>query len=78
MAQETTEGGAGLPQPTEEVHLPPPAYTPVLVALGTWIALIGVTLSWYIAILGVIIVAVALRRWIRQARSEMRELPLDH
>ena len=78
MAQEMTESGGRLPQPTEEVHLPPPAYTPVLVALGTWIALVGVTLSWYLLAIGLIIVVIALYRWIRQARDEMRELPLEH
>ena len=78
MAREMTESGGRLPQPTEEVHLPPPAYTPVLVALGTWIVLVGVTLSWYIAGIGMIIVVVALTRWIRQVREEMRELPLEH
>jgi type IV secretory pathway TrbD component len=78
MARELTESGGRLPQPTEEVHLPPPAYTPAVVALGTWIALIGVTLSWYIVGIGVLIVGVALTRWIRQAREEMRELPLEH
>ena len=78
MAREMTESGGRLPQPTEEVHLPPPAYTPVLIALVTWIALVGVTLSWLIVALGLIIVLIALTRWIRQAREEMRELPLEH
>jgi hypothetical protein len=78
MAEELTESGGRLPQPTEEVHLPPPAYTPVLVALGTWIILVGVTLSWYITGIGAIIVLVAMTKWIRQAREEMRELPLEH
>jgi hypothetical protein len=78
MAEEMTESAGRLPQPTEEVHLPPPAYTPVLVALGTWILVVGITLSWYIVALGAIIVVIALSRWIRQAREEMRELPLEH
>ena len=78
MAEEITESGGRLPQPTEEVHLPPPAYTPVLIAMGTWIALAGVTLSWYLAGIGVLIVVIAMSRWIRQAREEMRELPLEH
>jgi hypothetical protein len=78
MAEEMTESAGRLPQPTEEVHLPPPAYTPVLVALGTWILVVGITLSWYIVGLGAIIVVIALSRWIRQAREEMRELPLEH
>jgi len=73
-----TETGGRLPQPTEEVHLPDPSYLPVLLALGTWIVLIGVTISWYIAIPGAILVVVVLVRWIRGARREMRELPLEH
>jgi hypothetical protein len=78
MAEEVTESAGRLPQATEEVHLPAPAYTPVVVALGVWIVLIGVTLSWYIAGIGLVIVVVALTRWFRQARAEMRELPLEH
>jgi len=73
-----TETGGRLPQPTEEVHLPDPSYLPVLLALGTWIVLIGVTISWYIAIPGASLVVVVLVRWIRGARREMRELPLEH
>ena len=78
MAEEMTESAGRLPQPTEEVHLPPPAYTPVLVALGTWIALVGITLSLYIVAMGLLIMIIALVRWLRQAREEMRELPLEH
>ena len=75
---ETTESGGRLPQPTEEVHLPDPSYLPVLVAFGTWIVLVGVTVSWVIAGIGAVIVLVALTRWLRAARKEMRELPLEH
>ena len=75
---ETTEGAGRLPQPTEEVHLPDPSYLPVLVALGTWITLVGVTVSWVLAGIGAVIVLVAVTRWIRSARRELRELPLEH
>ena len=75
---ETTESGGRLPQPTEEIHLPDPSYLPVLVAMGTWIVLIGVTVSWVVAGIGAVIVVVALVRWIRSARRELRELPLEH
>jgi Flp pilus assembly protein TadB len=75
---QTTDDGDRLPQPTEEVHLPDPSYLPVLVAVGVWIVLLGITLSWVLAGLGAVIVVVALVRWIREARQAMRELPLEH
>ena len=78
MAEEITESGGRLPQPTEEVHLPDPSYLPVLVAVGVWITLVGVTLSWVLIAIGATIVVVSLYRWIRAARQEMRELPLEH
>jgi hypothetical protein len=75
---EPTENGGRLPQPTEEVHLPDPSYLPVLVAAGTWLFLVGVTTTWVLSGIGALIVLVALFRWIRAARVEMRELPLEH
>jgi hypothetical protein len=78
MAHTETESGGRLPQPTEEIHLPDPSYLPVLVALGTAIIVTGVVLSWYIVGLGAVITLVALVKWIRLARREMRELPLEH
>jgi hypothetical protein len=78
VATTEQESGGRLPQPTEEVHLPPPSYLPVLVALGVMIIVTGVTLSWYVVILGAVITLWSLGRWIRVAREEMRQLPMEH
>jgi hypothetical protein len=78
MAEELTESGGRLPQPTEEVHLPDPSYLPVLLATGITIILVGVVLSWIIAAVGGLISIIVLVRWIRFARQELRELPLEH
>jgi hypothetical protein len=75
---ELTESGGRLPQPTEEVHLPDPSYLPVLLAVGVWIALVGVTVSWFLCAFGVLLSGVVFVRWLRSARREMRELPLEH
>jgi hypothetical protein len=75
---ELTESGGRLPQPTEEVHLPDPSYLPVILAVGTMIFLIGVVVNWIIAGVGVILVLVAMVKWIGAARRELRELPLEH
>jgi hypothetical protein len=75
---EVTEPDAGVPQPTEQIHLPEPSYQPVLVALGLTIAIVGVVLSWIVFAIGMIIFLVTTVRWIRSARADMAELPLSH
>ncbi len=76
MAEDTN--AQALAQPSEEIHLPDPAYTPVVLAFGVTIVVVGVVLHWVMVAIGLIIALVALTRWIRQAREEMAELPLEH
>lgn len=74
--EEQPEGA--LEPPTEEVHLPDPSYTPVLVAFGISVMVIGVIMSWVIVLIGAIIFLSSLLRWVRQTREEMSQLPLGH
>jgi type IV secretory pathway TrbD component len=60
------------------VHLPGPSYLPVVTAFGLTLAVTGVVLSWILTGLGVVITVVAVARWIRDTRSDISELPLDH
>jgi hypothetical protein len=76
VAEETTNGP--LAPPSEEIHLPDPAYTPVVLAFGVTVVVVGVVLTWVMVVIGAIIALVALVRWIRQVRDEMAELPLQH
>ena len=76
MADETTS--QALPAPSEEIHLPDPAYTPVVLAFGVTVIVIGVVLNWVMVVIGAIIALIALVRWIRQVREEMADLPLEH
>jgi hypothetical protein len=78
MAGDADLPEGALPPPTEEIHLPEPSYLPVVVAFGVTIAVVGVVLTWVAVVIGLLIVAVALFRWIKQTRSEMSELPLGH
>ncbi|HYX89943.1 MAG TPA: hypothetical protein VE782_00155 [Myxococcaceae bacterium] len=64
--------------PSEEVHLPGPSYLPVWTAFGITIALIGILLSWVIFGIGAAIALFAIFRWIREAREEISDLPLEH
>jgi hypothetical protein len=62
----------------EEIHLPGPTILPVLLTLGVTLALLGITTSWILWVPGVLLVLWVIVRWVRDARHEMAELPLEH
>ena len=79
MAEELpTASGDGVPPAGEQVHLPGATYLPAWTALGITIALVGVILNWVIVGIGAVIAGVAILRWIREAREDISQLPLEH
>jgi hypothetical protein len=79
MADERIEtGGPEAPPAGEAIHLPGPSYLPAITAAGISIAVVGVVIWWILIVIGVVIAGVAIWRWIREAREEMAELPLQH
>ena len=79
MADETVHAeGEPAPPAGETVHLPGPTYLPVVTAFGLTIAITGIVLSWVLVGMGVVIVIVALWRWIGDTRRDISELPLEH
>ncbi len=66
------------PPAGEEIHLPGPTPIPALMAAGITTALIGVTTTWILSILGGILALVCLVVWIRNVRRDVEELPLEH
>jgi hypothetical protein len=75
---EHLEPDPSVPPPAEVIHLPEPSYLPIVLTLGITLSLVGVLLGLAVSIIGLIIALVALIRWIRAAREDMSELPLDH
>jgi hypothetical protein len=71
-------GGPEAPPPGEAIHLPGPTYLPVVLAAGVTIAVVGVVISWFIVGAGLIVVLIVLRRWIKETRQDIGELPLEH
>ena len=67
-----------MPPATEQVHLPGPSYLPVVVAAGVTLALVGLVISYVVLVIGAIVAVVGIVRWVREAREEMAELPLEH
>ena len=79
MAEELPpSSGDGVPPASEQIHLPGPTYLPAWTAFGITIALVGVILNWVIVALGAAIAVVAILRWIREAREDISQLPLEH
>jgi O-antigen ligase len=66
------------PPAGEQIHLPEPSILPVLNAVGAAIAIIGIPISLVVVIPGLVLFLVTAAIWIRSARRDMDELPLDH
>jgi hypothetical protein len=66
-----------VPPAGEEIHLPGPSTDPVLLAFGITIGIVGVTTFIGFTIAGVILSLWVSVRWIRRAREDIDELPLD-
>jgi hypothetical protein len=79
MAEELPTGsGDGVPPAGEQLHLPGATYLPAWTAFGITIALVGVILNWVIVGIGAVIALVAILRWVREAREDISQLPLEH
>ena len=62
----------------EEIHLPGGSIQPVLLTLGITVALVGVTTNVFLVIAGAILSVGVTIAWIRDARRDIDELPLEH
>ena len=62
----------------EQIHMPAPSLLPILNAVGISTAIIGITISMIMVIFGLVLFAGTAIAWIRDARREFQELPLDH
>ena len=69
---------AAAPPAGEEIHLPNPSILPLLNAVGISTAIIGITISPILIIVGLLLFLGTAIVWIRDARRELDELPLDH
>jgi hypothetical protein len=76
--EEHVRGDGQVPPAGEPVHLPAPSYLPPLVALGITFALVGVVVNWALFGIGLAIAIYCIARWIRQTRSDISDLPLEH
>jgi uncharacterized protein YjeT (DUF2065 family) len=62
----------------EQIHMPEPSILPVINAAGLAVAIIGITISLVLVIAGLVVFFATAIVWIRSARREMEDLPLEH
>jgi hypothetical protein len=67
-----------VPPAGEEIHLPGQSVQPLLLAFFLTVALLGVTTTFILSIAGGIGAIWVIIRWIRDARTELEELPAHH
>lgn len=58
----------------ERVHLPPPSWWPLLMAIGVALTLTGLVINRIMMAIGVVLGVAALGLWVRDARREFHEL----
>jgi Flp pilus assembly protein TadB len=72
------EDTTGIPPAGEEVHMPAPSALPLINAAALAIAIVALTISWWV-VAGALVVFIATAiRWIRDVRRDIADLPLEH
>ena len=62
----------------EEIHLPGPSLLPILNAAGITIAVVGITVSLYIVIIGLLLFLGTTIRWVLDTKRDIAALPPEH
>jgi Cytochrome c oxidase subunit IV len=62
----------------EEIHMPAPSALPLINAAALALAIVSITISWWLVGAGLIVFIGTAVRWIRDVRRDISELPLDH
>lgn len=61
-----------------EIHLPPPSYWPIVLALGLLLIAVGIIFGLVISALGVIVLLVAIAGWTQENRRLDMTQEMDH
>jgi len=66
------------PPAGEEIHMPPPSVLPLINAAALAVAIVSLTISWWLVGAALVVFIATAARWIRDVRRDIAELPLDH
>jgi hypothetical protein len=66
------------PPAGEHIHMPAPSILPLINAAGLALAIVSITLTWYLVAAGGIIFLVTTIIWIATTKRDIADLPLEH
>jgi hypothetical protein len=72
------EGHRTVPPAGEEIHMPAPSIIPLINAASLAIAIVSLTLTWWLVGAGLVVFLVTAIKWIADVRRDIADLPLDH
>ncbi|WP_028060044.1 aa3-type cytochrome oxidase subunit IV [Candidatus Solirubrobacter pratensis] len=78
MSSEPLQTQSGAPPVGERVHMPAHSILPLVNAASLAVAIVSLTLSWWLVGLGGAIFLLSAIRWILDVRRDIADLPLDH
>jgi hypothetical protein len=67
-----------IPPAGEEIHMPAPSLIPLINSAALAIAIVSITLSWYVVALAGTVFLITTIRWIADVRRDIAALPLEH
>ena len=67
-----------VPPVGEEVHMPPPSVLPLINSAALALAIVSITISWWLVGAAMIVFLGTTVRWIADTRRDISHLPLDH
>jgi Cytochrome c oxidase subunit IV len=68
----------GVPPAGEEVHMPAPSALPLINAAALAIAIVSLTISWWLVAGALVVFLGTAIRWIRDVKRDIADLPLEH
>ena len=72
------EDSPGITPVGEEVHMPEPSALPLINAAALAIAIVSITISWWLVAVAALIFLATAIRWIRDVKRDIADLPLEH
>ncbi len=67
-----------VPPVGEEVHMPAPSVLPLINSAALALAIVSITISWWVVGFALVVFVGTAIRWIADVRRDVAELPLDH
>jgi hypothetical protein len=74
----TRDDVTAAPAVGEEVHMPAPSILPLINAAALALAIVSITISWWVVGFAMLVFLATTVRWVRDVRRDIAELPLDH